>query len=554
MSGTSCPVKRKGGFCPPLLLLVLFGVLLLGSLTTAWLPASAQEKRVEKEHAIPEGVYRRPLGNDPETLDPARITDIYSRAVAQQIFDGLVQFDHTLAIAPALAHFWKASRDGLTWTFILRKGVKFHHGREVTADDVVYSLTRILDPRMKSGAADLFINIKGAREFREGKAKQVSGLAALDRYTVQVILDDAVVPLVSLLAVGHAKIVPKDVVEREGDAFGTRPIGTGPFKFVRWERGKEIVLAANLEYFDGPPHLSQLVYRMFPGKESDAMYEEFRRGNLEDTPIPSHSYRQVLAERNHVYVKRAMFSLRFYGTNTRVKPLDDRRIRQALIYAINREALLEEVFLGRYPLARGILPPGTPGFNPKLKGYSYDPEKARTLLAQAGYPAGRDLPLIPIWSNRRDEEFVRLHDGIKRYLEAVGIRVEIHYLTDWPEFSKMLDEKKFPVFLYTWYADVPDPDNFLSKLFHSRSPRNFFGYSNPVVDDLLFRARRELDLHRRAELYRHAEELILADAPIIPIFHYTYERLFQPYVKSVEVNGLGDPYIPLRKIWLESHP
>src|SRR5206468_7895837 len=136
------------------------------------------------------GAYRRPLGNDPATLDPARIRDIYSLAVAQQVFDGLVQFDQTLAITPALAQFWKASRDGLTWTFTLRKGVKFHHGREVTAEDVVYSFTRLLDPKVSSGVADLFMGIKGAREFREGRARQVSGLTASDRHTVHVALGE----------------------------------------------------------------------------------------------------------------------------------------------------------------------------------------------------------------------------------------------------------------------------------------------------------------------------------------------------------------------------
>jgi len=115
----------------------------------------------------------------------------------------------------------------------------------------------------------------------------------------------------------------------------------------------------------------------------------------------------------------------------------------------------------------------------------------------------------------------------------------------------MLDDGKLPIFLYAWYADVPDPDNFLTKLFHSKSPRNFFGYANPVVDELLTGARSAGDIQRRVELYRRAEQLILDDAPIVPVFHRAYERLFQSYVRSVEVNGLGDPYIPLRKIWLD---
>ena len=140
---------------------------------------------------------------------------------------------------------------------------------------------------------------------------------------------------------------------------------------------------------------------------------------------------------------------------------------------------------------------------------------------------------------------------MRKDLEAVGVRAEFHYLTDWPAFSRQMGEGKFPIFLHAWYADVPDPDNFLFKLFHSQSSRNFFGYANPVVDGLLSRARAEQEPLQRVELYRRAEEQIVDDAPVLPIWHLTYERLFQSYVRSVEVNGLGDPYIPLRKIWLE---
>ncbi len=547
MSHSCFAAQTKGGSRPPLFLLVLVSLVVAASL-----PASAQVRGEASSPAIDGGVYRRPLGSDPATLDPARIRDIYGLSVAQQLFDGLVQFDQTLTITPALAQFWKASRDGLTWTFTLRKGVKFHHGREVTAEDVAYSLTRILDPAIKSGSADLFSSIKGAQEFREGKAKQVSGLTVLDRYTVQVVLTEALVPFVSVLAVGHAKIVPKEVVEQQGEAFGAHPIGTGPFKFVRWDRAKEIVLVANPDYFDGPPRLSRVLYRIFRGEEFDAMYEQFERGNLEDTPIPTQEYRRVLTTSHYVHVKRPMFSVRFYGFNTRMKPLDDRRVRQALIYAIDREALVAEVYLDRYILARGILPPGMMSFDPKLKGYAYDPRKARDLLAQAGYPGGRGLPPIPIWSGVRMQKLLQEHEQIKKYLAAVGIQAEFHYETNWPSFSAMLAQGKFPIFLYAWSADVPHPDNFLFKLFYSRSPRNFTGYSNQAVDDLLLQAKRERDLQRQTDLYRQAEQVVLDDAPIIPVWHYAYERLFQPYVRSVEVNGLGDPYIPLKKIWLDS--
>jgi peptide/nickel transport system substrate-binding protein/oligopeptide transport system substrate-binding protein len=497
-----------------------------------------------------EGVYRRPIGNDPSTLDPALISDVYGGSVMQQIFDGLVSFDQTLAITPSLAQFWRATRDGLTWTFTLRKGIHFHHGRELTADDVVYSLTRVLDPRINSGAADLLINIMGAPEFRRGEASRVTGLAALDRYTVQVSLTEASVPFVSVLAVGQAKIVPRDLAEHDPAAFGLHPVGTGPFRFERWERGREIVLAANPEYFDGPPKLSRLVYRIFPGGQLDNAYEQFVNGELDDTRPPTRDYRRAVNSGRHVYVRRPMFSLRFYGFNTRMKPLDDRRIRQAIVAAVDRDAIVDDIHSARHTVARGIVPPGTLGFNPALVARGYDRARARTLLTDAGYPGGRGLPKIEIWSSVTNQAIHREHDFIKQSLAAVGIRAEFKYLTEWPAFSKALTEGRLPVFLYAWDADVPDPDNFLTKLFYSSSPRNYTRYHNPAVDSLLTAARTAAEPQRRVEHFRRAEQLIVDDAPVLPVWHYNYERLFQPWVRAVEVNGLGDPYIPMRKVWL----
>jgi oligopeptide transport system substrate-binding protein len=264
-------------------------------------PAHAEEPTENAAREV--GVYRRPLGNDPATLDPVRVSDLYGRSVTEQIFDGLVQFDQTLTITPALARFWRASRDGLVWTLTLRQGIKFHHGRELTSDDVVFSLSRILDPKSQSGAADLFSSIEGAQEFREGRAPTVSGLQAPDRYTVRVILREASTPFVSVLALGHAKIVPRDMVEKQGAAFGQHPVGTGPFKFVRWERRKEIVLSANRDYFEGPPRLARVIYRIFPGELSDVMCREFDRGELDESPVPP-VCRNKVNDARYQYVRR----------------------------------------------------------------------------------------------------------------------------------------------------------------------------------------------------------------------------------------------------------
>jgi oligopeptide transport system substrate-binding protein len=495
-------------------------------------------------------VYRRPLGNDPGTLDPPRISDTYGRSVAEQIFDGLVQFDQTLTVSPALARFWKASRDGLVWTFYLRQGVRFHHGRELTSEDVVYSLTRLLDPKLRSGAAEQFSMIRGAREFREGKVNRVEGLRAVDRHTVEVSLTEAFTPFVSVLAVGQAKIVPRDLAESQGEAFGIQPVGTGPYKFSRWERGKEIALVANTDYYGGAPQLARVLYRIFPGESSDQICHEFEQGNLEESPVPP-VCRSKVGNPRYLHVQRPTFSVRFYGFNTHFKPLSDVRVRMAIAHALDRERILQEIFAGRFQAARSILPPGMAGHNQSIKTPAHDLARARALLRAAGYPDGKGIPPIPIWSSVRSPRIESELEAIKAQLRAIGIQAETNFETDWPTFSKRLVEGRLPMFLYAWHAELPDPDSFLFQLFHSKSPRNPTGYANPVVDALLVQARREKDPLRRREIYQRVEPLILEDAPVIPVWHYAYERLFQGYVRNVEVSGLGEAYMPLRRIWLE---
>jgi peptide/nickel transport system substrate-binding protein/oligopeptide transport system substrate-binding protein len=226
-------------------------------------------------------------------------------------------------------------------------------------------------------------------------------------------------------------------------------------------------------------------------------------------------------------------------------------VRQAIHFAFDKGAVVERIHQNRFTLANGILPPGTLGYNPKLSGYAYNPVKAKQLLEQAGFPSGRGLPPITFWSSAKFDDLVLEHQQFKKNLSEIGITIELSYNTDWPSFSQMLREGKAQIFQYAWYADIPDPDNFLFKLFHSQSPRNYSFYTNPFVDGLLLQARASTDQQRRVELYRQAEQLIMNDAAVIPVIHHTYERLFQPYVRSIEVNGLGDPYIPMRKIWLD---
>jgi oligopeptide transport system substrate-binding protein len=496
------------------------------------------------------GVYRRPLANNPSTLDPALINDNYAITVTQQLFDGLVQYDAALRITPALAESWTASRDGLVWTFRLRPRVTFHTGREVTAEDVVYSFSRLLDPQSRSAAAALFAAVRGASDFQAGKSRSIPGLRALDRRTVQIELTEASAPFVAGLAMGHLKILPHDVLRRQGDRFGVQPVGTGPFRFVRWTRDREIVLEANPEYYGGRPHLDRLVYRIYPGHRSEQIFADFLSGELDDSFIPSTEAERVHANPRFQVLRRPVLRTRFFGFTLTDGPQANRLVRQAFTHAIDREGIMRDVKRSRFRAGAGFLPPGILGFDPQFHPYPYDPSRARALLAEAGHPGGAGLDPLRIWSSVRSAEVEQEHDAIRRYLEAVGFKVEFHYQTNWPEFRALVRDGKLPIFRYGWAADLPDPDNFLRTVFHSRGTTNLTRYRNERVDRLLDLARSDLDDRRRATLYQEAERLIMEDAPVFPFNFDMYERVFQRDVQNVEISALGDPYIPMRKIWL----
>jgi len=502
---------------------------------------------------VPEygGVYRRGLGHDPATLDPALISDIYESVVVQQIFEGLVQYSDNLMVVPCIAESWESSRDNLRWVFTLKRGVTFHNGREVTADDFVYTFTRILDPKTGSLAAPLLSKVVGAQEAMNGETRSVSGLRAIRRYTLEIQLREPFPPFIAALAMVNRGVVPKEEVESLGKDFGISPVGTGPFVFDEWKRNERIVLKVNEGYHEGRPYLDEVHFEIFPGMSSESMFEEFVKGNLEDSLIPVGKRQMAIEEKEFSVFRRPSLIIRLLVMNNTVEPFTDVRIRKALNYAINKEKLSEDVGRGRLIPANGLIPLGMAGYEPDDTNYPYSPEKARELLAQAGYPEGKGLPTIQFWSSVNAKGPLAEDREIEKYFSAVGIKVEFNYLTDWPAFKKLIQEGEAPIFKYSWEADIPDPDNILSSLFYSESPTNRAFYSNREVDELIRNAQTETNYSKRLSLYADVQDMIMEDAPVILLNYLAYERVFQPYVKDFEGKALGDHYFTMKRVWLQ---
>jgi oligopeptide transport system substrate-binding protein len=498
------------------------------------------------------GIYRRALANNPATLDPAFVSDIYSRTVVTQISKGLVQFDAHLNPIPAIAEFWEASRDGRIWTFTLRQGVQFHHGREVTAQDFVYSFTRLLSPKALGPVTDFLRRVQGAEEFLQGKATSVQGLKAIDRYTIQIALKQPFAPSLTVLGLANAAVVPQEEVERLGDLFAQAPVGAGPFKLVRWEPGKEIVLGAHEHYYEGRPFLDTVVFKI--GETFEQTFAQFLAGDLDEAIIPSGKTQEVHHHpryRQYQLLRRPTLGLLYIGFNTQVKPFDDKRVRQAFNYGVDKEAIVRKITqMGSLP-ANGVLPPGMPGHDPDLQGYSYDPAKAKQLLAEAGYSEGKGFPVVQLWTVTKAESTKAELAAYQKYLAELGVKVDIRFVDEWTHYTEMLGRGELQMFRYAWYADFPDPDSFFFPLLHSAGQPNNLLYRNPHIDQLLEKAREETDYAERIKLYREAERIIMEDAPWITQHNHIFEYLYQPYVQGVEVSLLGDRWIPMNKIWLK---
>ncbi len=506
-----------------------------------------------ENQAISGGEHRVPLASEPITLDPAKFSGIYAMNVGNNLFDGLVEFDGNLNVVPAIAKIWKISRDHRIYTFMLRDDVSFHNGRRVTAEDFVFSFKRILDPQVKSPAASLFANIKGAKDYHDGVSDSVDGLRTMGRHTLVIELEKPFAPFLSILAMANAKVLPKESL---GKGFDTHPVGTGPFRFESWVPGKEIVLAANKSYFKDGPHLDRLRFVIYKNVDWDRIYADFEAGRLDQSLVASGEFESVDGGKadgaSPTLISKPGLNVVYIGMNLDLEAFKDRRVRQAVYHAVDREKIVKESTRWRSLPAKGILPPGIAGFDPYFKGYDYDPDKARKLLAEAGYANGRGIPAIELWTVSKTDRVKNQLQQYRQYLADIGIRVTVKVAENWKDFVARINSKQAAMFYAAWYADFPDPDNFLFTLCHSKSRTNRMNYNNAKIDRMLEAARSEVDYMKRVEQYREIQELVMQDAPVIAQHVNSFNYVFQPWVKGIHMNHLGSTYLPFRKIWIDS--
>jgi peptide/nickel transport system substrate-binding protein/oligopeptide transport system substrate-binding protein len=475
------------------------------------------------------------LNTNPTTLDPALIVDVTGGSIAAKIFNGLVRFNEDLDIIPDVAESWTISPDGRSYTFRLRKDITFSMGREVTAHDVRYSFERVLKPSTKSAITWVLDRIEGAGDIMAGKTEHASGIRVVDDHTLVIRLEKPFSPFLSLLGMTTAYIVPREVVERLGQDFGSHPVGSGPYILQEWKHGQNITLVSRPDYWGGKPRMNGILYRVIP--EDLTAVVEFETGRLDVLQITAAEYQRFTTDptwRNRV-VGRPGLNCFYLGLNCSRPPFDDARVRRAANMAIDRKRILDTIYEKRGILAAGPVPPTLWRFDSVpdgSEGYPYDPEMARQLIRTAGQEGAR----ITIYLSA-EPEVLDIVEVIQYYLKQAGLIAEIVQL-DWSAFKEAVNLGNADAFWLSWWADYPDPENFLYPLFHSANagpPGNRTWYRNPEFDRLIETAQRTGNRTKRYRLYREAEELIKQDAPWVFMWHRSDFFVVQPRVTDFRI-------------------
>ena len=520
-------------------------------------PNSASQKSAQESSAVatdlspkatPGSVSRpdrveRPVGgrlvrlfSDPPTLDPHITTDSTSAVIINEVFGGLVTINPEIEIVPDLAEDWDISPNGKVFTFRLRQDAKFHDGRLVVAEDFRWSLERAADPLTESPVADLYLaDILGVADKLSGKTQSIRGLRVIDDHTLELTIDAPKSYFLAKMTYPTGFVVDRQNVEGNKNDWVFEPNGTGPFRLERYEIGETIILGRNDLYHLGPPFLDTVEF-ILSGGDPMLMYENdeihltgLGLADLERVQDPDNPLRAELA------TAPPSFSVSFIGLNVNEPPFDDPKFRLALNYAVNKKEIATSALSDLVVPAVGVIPPGFPSYNTDLKGYGYDPEKAKRLLSESRY--GADTGSIPritlsIAGNFGASVGLDMEVMLRSWQETLGVEVEIQQ-TEWATFLQDLHKRRFQMFVIGWGADYPDPENFLDILFHSESTNNWGAYSNREVDSLLEKARVEPDQVARFQQYNVIEQLIVDDAPWVPLWHSTERKvLIKPQVKD----------------------
>jgi len=492
----------------------------------AAVPASAQTPKQGGDAIVT-------FNNDLTTLDPQVGYDWQNWSVIKAMFDGLMDYEPgSTELRPDLAESYTISDDGQTYTFKLRDGLKFHNGRAVAAADVKYSIERAVNPATQSPGGGYFSVIKGYDEMVAGSAAELSGVTVPDDKTVVIQLNRPDATFLHLMAINFGFVVPKEEVEKAGGNFGIAPVGTGAFKFVEWVPGQRLVLERFADYHQaGLPYLDKLVFEF--GQDPTVAVLRLQKGEIDiaGDGIPPAQFADIMSDpaNQDLIAVGEQLHTGYVTLNAKLAPLDNVKVRQAINMAINKDRIVK-LINNRGAPATQPLPPAMPGYDAAQKGYEFNPDKAKALLAEAGFPDGFDTELYAM----NVDPNPRIAQAIQQDLAAVGIRAEVKSLGQ-GEVIAAGGETKAPMIWsggMAWIADFPDPANFYYGILGCASVGNggwnWAGYCNEGLDQRANQADAMVTAEQaaaRTDAWKGIFNDLMKEAPWVPVFNekrFTY--------------------------------
>jgi oligopeptide transport system substrate-binding protein len=465
------------------------------------------------------------------------------------VFSGLVSFNTALSLVPELAESWDISADGTVYTFHLRTNARFHDGRAVAAQDVIYSWERAANPAIQSDTVLTYLgDIIGVAEMHNGKADHISGLNALDDHTLQVTIDSTKPYFLFKLTMPVAFVLDQKNIESGSEWYRT-PNGTGPYKLTRWDSFKLMVYDANQDFYLGEPSIPQIVVELYSGI-AIRLYES---GEIDMAGVYSSDVARVLdpADPLHADLYSGVSLCTDYVVfDVSQPPFDDVKVRQAFTMAFDRQKYIDVVNNGVGILAKGPYPPALPGYSLDLQSLPYDPVQARQLLAESKYGSPQGLPPI-IYTDIGigNSAGASVAAMAQMWQQNLGVTITVENLEPDKYYDLLYSGQHGQLFSSGWCADYPDPENFSDVLFHTGAQQNIGNYRNPALDAILDQARLEQDVTKRIQLYQQAEELIVQDAPALFMMHGVSYELVRQNVKGFVLTPIT---IPLeRYLWLQ---
>jgi oligopeptide transport system substrate-binding protein len=472
---------------------------------------------------------------DPSQIDPITYSELNAYQVLEQVYEGFTAITPDGRAVPSLAVSWEPLASGNGFRFKLREGVKFHSGRPFTAKDVKYTFEQLLRPGGQGGLSAQFLgNVVGAADLKAGKATELAGVKIVDDHTIEVSFTkpDVLFPIYQFF------FMDSGIVAALGADWMTKAdAGTGPYTFKQWRRGVEVDLAANPNYWGGAPKIDGVQFLIIPN--GDTALSQYDAGELDLINLRENVFRRALTNPAYqsqlIQVPKAQ--VRYMGMNQNLyAPFKDKRVREAISLSLDRDAMIKGLYSGAGFRLNGQTVPGIPGYNPDMPALKFDPDRAKALIAEAGYPGGKGMPPIEIQCTDPFKDEITYYAN--QLGKVLGMQVTPK-VVERATFIKAMNAGEVAFFPWGWTADYPDAMTYLGEMWYSKSPFNRARWSNSAYDKVIEQAQTEPDDQKRYALYHQAEKILMDDWATAPLPATTNIALRKPNVKNATVTPFG---------------